>query len=55
MFRFTDAKILLGNQQLLMQQINNGELNIEGLNDYNSKELTEILKKIGVEKSEIRK
>ena len=53
--RFTDAKVLLGNQQLLMQLINKRELNIEKLKDYTTTQLTGILKKIGVEKSELKK
>ena len=53
--RFTDAKVLLGNQQLLMQLITKRELNIEKLNDYTTTQLTGILKKIGVEKSELKK
>ena len=53
--RFTDAKVLLGNQQLLMQLINKRELNIEKLKDYTTTQLTGILKKIGVDKSELKK
>ena len=54
-FRFTDCKVLLGNQQLLMQLINEGELDIEDLDSYSSKELTTFLSRIGVERKEIRK
>ena len=38
-----------------MQLINTRELNIEALNDYSSKQLNDILIKIGVEKRDIRK
>ena len=38
-----------------MHLINNEEVKIEALNDYTSQQLTEILKKIGVENKEIRK
>ena len=53
--RFTDCKVLLGNQQLLMQLINKKEVNVEALNDLSSKELTEILKKVGVESKDQKK
>ena len=53
--RFTDCKVFLGNQQLLMQLINNKEVNVEALNDLSSKELTEILKKVGVESKDQKK
>ena len=53
--RFTDAKVLLGNQQLLMQLINKRELDKEKLNKFTTTQLTAILKKIGVEKSELKK
>ena len=38
-----------------MQLINKRELNIEKLKDYSTTQLTGILKKIGVEKSELKK
>ena len=53
--RFTDAKVLLGNQQLLMQLMNKGELKIDRLNDYKAKELNQILHKIGVLKKDTKK
>ena len=53
--RFTDAKVLLGNQQQLMQLISSGELDMAGLNDYTGKELNEILAKIGIEKKDVRR
>ena len=53
--RFTDAKVLLGNQQQLMQLISSGELDMAGLNDYTAKELNEILAKIGIEKKDVRR
>ena len=54
-FRFTDSKILLGNQQNLMQLINSGELNMAELNNYTAKQLIEFLQKIGVTKQECRR
>ena len=53
--RFTDSKILLGNQQQLMQLINSGELNMADLNNYTAKQLIEFLQKIGVTKQECRR
>ena len=53
--RFTDPKVLLGNQQQLMQLISCGELDMAGLNDYTAKELNEILVKVGIERRELRK
>ena len=53
--RFTDAKVLLGNQQQLMQLISSGELDMAGLNDLTAKELNEILVKVGLERRDIRK
>lgn len=47
--------MLLGNQQLLMQLINKGEFKIESLNSYKSKDLNGFLKKIGIDKKDIRK
>ena len=38
-----------------MQLINNQEVDITALNDLSSKELTEILKKVGVESREQKK
>ena len=38
-----------------MQLINKRELDIEKLNDFTTTQLTAILKKIGVEKSELKK
>jgi hypothetical protein len=54
-YRFTDAKVLLGNQQLLMQLINTGELKMDKLNSYKAKELNQILHKIGVLKKDTKK
>ena len=53
--RFTDAKILMGNQQLLMKLISNGELDMESLNDYPAKKLDEILEKVGIDRGDRRK
>ena len=52
---FTDAKVLLGNQQLLMKLISSEELDMAGLNNYSAKELNEILAKAGIERREKRK
>ena len=55
MSRFTDAKVLVGNQQLLMQMINKRQIDMKCLNNYSAKELNDFLKRIGVGKTEINK
>ena len=45
----------MGNQQLLMKLISNGELDMESLNDYPAKKLDEILEKVGIDRGDRQK
>ena len=51
--RFTDAKSLRGNQQLLMDEIENGNINIKKLNSLKKEQLNNVLLSIGFEKGEL--
>ena len=51
--RFTDAKSVRGNQQLLMDEIENGNVNIKQLNSLKKQQLNKILLSIGFEKGEL--
>ena len=53
--RFTDAKALQGNQQLLMEIIESGSLVMRGLNSLKKEELDKILLSIGFDKGDIRR
>ena len=51
--RFTDAKSVQGNQELLMDAIENGQIDIKSLNKMSKKALNQALLVIGFEKGEI--
>lgn len=51
--RFTDAKAVRGNQQLLMDQIENETVNIKTLNSLKKDQLNRVLLSIGFEKAEL--
>ena len=51
--RFTDAKVIEGNQQLLMQELEIGNIKMEELNKIKAKELTKILFSIGFDKPQV--
>ena len=53
--RFTDAKALQGNQQLLMEMIESGSVDIRSLNSLKKEELNKILLSIGFDKGDIRR
>ena len=53
--RFTDAKALQGNQQLLMDMIENGAVDIKSLNALKKEELNKILLSIGLDKGDLRR
>ena len=53
--RFTDAKALQGNQQLLMEMIESGSLDMRRLNSLKKEELDKILLSIGFDKGDIRR
>ena len=44
-----------GNQQLLMQLISEGEVDMASLNDYPVKKLNDILDKVGIDRRDRRK
>ena len=54
-YRFTDPKVLLGNQQELVQFIESGDLNMSILNSYSVNDLNCFMKKLGVGKSDLRR
>lgn len=51
--RFTDAKVIEGSQQLLMQELELGNIRMEDLNKLKAKELNGILSSIGFDHSQI--
>ena len=51
--RFTDAKSVRGNQQLLMDQIENGNIDVKMLNSLKKDQLNRALLSIGFEKGEL--
>ena len=51
--RFTDAKAVVGNQQLLMDAIANGKIDMKKLNSMKKAELNKALLSVGFEKGEI--
>lgn len=53
--RFTDAKALQGNQQLLMDMIENGAVDMKSLNALKKEELNKILLSIGFDKGDLRR
>ena len=53
--RFTDAKALQGNQQLLMDMIENGAVDMKSLNALKKEELNKILFSIGFDKGDLRR
>ena len=53
--RFTDAKVLEGNQQLFIQELELGNIKMENLNTLKTKELVAVLLSIGFENNQISK
>ena len=53
--RFTDAKSILGSQQLLMNLIANGELNMKELNSLSLQRLKSVMVSAGFEAGDINK
>ena len=53
--RFTDAKVIEGSQQLLMQELELENIKMEDLKKIKAKELTKILFSIGFEKTQVSK
>ena len=53
--RFTDAKSILGSQQLLMNHIATGQLNMRDLNSLSFEKLKETMVAIGFEECDITK
>ena len=53
--RFTDAKSVQGNQQLLMDQIENGNIDMKKLNSMKKEDLNRALLSIGFEKGVINR
>ena len=53
--RFTDAKSVQGNQQLLMDEIANKKIDMKNLNSLKKEQLNQALLSIGFEKGDIKR
>jgi hypothetical protein len=53
--RFTDAKSVRGNQQLLMDLIENGKIDMKKLNSMKKNQLNDALVSIGFDKGEVKR
>ena len=53
--RFTDAKSVQGNQQLLMDLIENGKIDMKKLNSLKKDQLNDALLSIGFDKGEVKR
>ena len=51
--RFTEAKFVRGNQQMLMDELENGNIDLKHLNSLKKDQLNKILISIGFEKGEL--